>query len=63
MGVLRAPCERQLRHRAAEPIVAAWNEQGGPLVQHHTIEMADHSLVGHTRTVTDLITTWLTSLP
>jgi len=44
------------------PIVAAWNQHGGPVVEHHTIAMADHSLIGHTRTVAEEITSWLTSL-
>jgi alpha/beta superfamily hydrolase len=37
------------------PIVAGW-----PDCEHQVIEMADHSLVGHTRTVAERVTAWLT---
>jgi alpha/beta superfamily hydrolase len=39
---------------ATEPIVAGWVS-----CEHRVIEMADHSLVGHTRNVTELVTAWL----
>jgi alpha/beta superfamily hydrolase len=45
----------------SDPIVEAWAEHGA-VVQHHTIEMADHSLVGHVKTVTAEIVTWLAHL-
>jgi hypothetical protein len=47
----------------SDPIVSAWHDQRDVVVEHHTIEMADHSLIGQTRTVVDEITTWLTNLP
>jgi alpha/beta superfamily hydrolase len=39
---------------ATEPIVAGWAS-----CEHRVIEMADHSLVGHTRNVADVVTAWL----
>jgi alpha/beta superfamily hydrolase len=39
---------------ATEPIVAGW-----PACEHRVVEMADHSLVGHTRNVADVVTAWL----
>jgi hypothetical protein len=41
---------------ATEPIVAGWAS-----CEHRMIEMADHSLVGHTRNVAELVTAWLSS--
>ncbi len=41
---------------ASTPIVAGW--RAAP-VEHHTIEMADHSLAGRTATVADRVTAWL----
>jgi hypothetical protein len=37
------------------PIAARW-----PNCEHEVIEMADHSLAGHTRTVAERVTAWLT---
>ena len=39
---------------ATEPIVAGWAS-----CEHRVIEMADHSLVGHTRNVAELVTAWI----
>ena len=39
---------------ATEPVVAAWTD-----CEHRVVEMADHSLVGHTATVAELVTAWL----
>jgi alpha/beta superfamily hydrolase len=44
---------------ASAPIVSRW----GPIADHRTIEMADHSLVGHTATVADQIVRWLRPPP
>jgi uncharacterized protein len=38
------------------PIVAGWS---AATVEHHKIEMADHSLAGRTGTVAELVTAWL----
>ncbi len=39
---------------ATEPIVAGWAS-----CEHRVIEMADHSLVGHTRNIAELVTAWI----
>ncbi len=39
-----------------EPIVAGWT---AARVDRRTIEMADHSLVGHTAAIADAVTSWL----
>ena len=39
---------------ATESIVAGW-----PDCEHRVVEMADHSLVGHTAAVAELVTDWL----
>jgi len=39
---------------ATEPTFAGWTD-----CEHRVIEMADHSLVGHTAAVADLVTAWL----
>jgi alpha/beta superfamily hydrolase len=44
---------------AAMPIVARWAANAVAPIEHRTIEMADHSLVGHTGTVAAEITAWL----
>lgn len=41
------------------PIVARWAALAGAPIDDRTIEMADHSLVGHTGAVADQITAWL----
>ncbi len=41
------------------PIVARWAASTSAPIKHRTIEMADHSLVGHTGTVADQVTAWL----
>ena len=41
---------------ASGPIVATWTTAP---VEHQVIETADHSLVGHTATVADAVTAWL----
>jgi len=41
------------------PIVAGWAAGAAAPIEHRTIEMADHSLVGHTGTVADQVTAWL----
>jgi hypothetical protein len=45
---------------ASAPIAATWT--AAP-VDHLTIEMADHSLVGHTATVADAIAAWIPRRP
>ena len=44
---------------ASEPIVAGWATDSAEPIEHRTIEMADHSLVGHTGAVADQVTAWL----
>jgi len=44
---------------ASEPFVDEWRRAGAATVDHLTVEMADHSLVGHTATVTSTASTWL----
>jgi alpha/beta superfamily hydrolase len=41
------------------PIVDRWASSATAPIEHRTIEMADHSLVGHTGTVADQVTAWL----
>ncbi len=41
------------------PIVDRWAASAPAAIEHRTIEMADHSLVGHTVTVADQVTAWL----
>jgi alpha/beta superfamily hydrolase len=41
------------------PIVAGWAASTSVPIEHRTIEMADHSLVGHAGTVADAVTAWL----
>jgi alpha/beta superfamily hydrolase len=41
---------------ATEPVIAGW-----PACEHRVVEMADHSLVGHTKAVAELVTAWLSS--
>lgn len=43
----------------ASPIVARWAASATAPIEQRTIEMADHSLVGHTGTVADQVTAWL----
>ncbi len=44
--------------KVSGPIIERWVADGTP-VEHHTIEMADHSLVGHTFDVAARMTAWL----
>ena len=41
------------------PIVAGWQVSSAVSIEQRTIETADHSLVGHTGTVADQVTAWL----
>jgi alpha/beta superfamily hydrolase len=41
------------------PIVARWAASTPAPIEHRAIEMADHSLVGHTGTVADQVKDWL----
>ena len=45
----------------SEPIVAGWSERTQVAIEHQTIEMADHSFVGHTADVARRIVAWLDS--
>lgn len=55
--LLLTPAHDQLSPPAtAGPIVAGWTSAP---VDQRTIEMADHSLVGHTAAVADAVTAWL----
>lgn len=44
---------------ASEEVVAGWRTARTTTVDHRTIEMADHSLVGHTADVADTVNAWL----
>ena len=44
---------------ASAPIVDRWAASAAAPIEHRTIEMADHSLVGHTGAVADQVTAWL----
>jgi alpha/beta superfamily hydrolase len=44
---------------ASGPIVVGWAEHSHVSIEHRTIEMADHSLVGCTDAVADEVVTWL----
>ncbi|HUS43480.1 MAG TPA: hypothetical protein VMY16_12510 [Ilumatobacteraceae bacterium] len=44
---------------ASVPIVLGWAERSQVSIEHRTIEMADHSLVGHTAAVAEQVVGWL----
>lgn len=49
---------------ASTPVVDRWRVAGAPgAIEHRTIEMADHSLVGHTADVADQLAAWLSERP
>ena len=43
----------------SSPIVAAWATTSTAPIEHQIVEMADHSLVGHTTAVARTATTWI----
>ena len=47
---------------ATEPIVSTWRATSAATIDVCAIEMADHSLVGHTVTVADRVAGWLVEL-
>jgi alpha/beta superfamily hydrolase len=44
---------------ASTPIVTAWAATGTAPIEHHIVDMADHSLVGHTAAVARTATAWI----
>ena len=46
---------------ASAPILADWAAAGTATIEHQIVDMADHSLVGHTASVARRITDWLSA--